>query len=278
MKRLIYLHGQQEDPNVDHITFPTGEKHIRIRGLTHENDVVVFYNDPSGDVMKLGMAVDICRRNQVDTISLVMPFVPYARQDRVAVEGDPFSIKVFANFVNALNLDRVIITDPHSEVTPALIGNVTVVPQHEVAMTAALDLDQHLLHPIALVAPDLGAAKKVKDLQAYIAQIHNLKFPVIQCDKTRDPSTGKITGFKILDGDPTNHHCLMVDDIADGAATMVGLAGVIKQQGAISQSLYVTHGIFSKGTEKILECFDYVYASDSFPAQKGVRVIESSSV
>lgn len=277
MKVLIYLHGQKEDQSVDHITFPTGEKHIRIRDLTTGDDIVLFYNDPSGDVMKLGMAVDICRRVDVKSITLVIPFVPYARQDRVAVEGDPFSIRVFTGFVNSLRLDKIIITDPHSEVTPALLDNVVIVPQHEIAMEAVLELDQHLTYPLAIVAPDLGAAKKLKALQAHIKQVHGLMFPIIQCDKTRDVETGNITGFKILEGadNATGRHCVMVDDICDGGGTFIGLSDIIHdaQMGNEGQSLFVTHGIFSKGVKTLLGHFDYIYTSNSFPAPEGVRVV-----
>lgn len=274
MKKLIYIHGQQEDPNVTHIDFPTGEKHIRIRGLTYKDDVVLYYNDPSGDVMKLGMAVDICNRADVRSIQVVMPFVPYARQDRVMVEGDAFSLRVFADFVNSLSIDGIYITDPHSDVTPACLKRVTVIPQHEVAMNAVLELDQHIMEPLALVAPDLGAAKKIKALQSHILNGPGLDLPIIQCDKTRDVKTGKITGFKVLDGDPAGRHCLMVDDIADGAATFVGLAEIIKTQGCAGQSLYVTHGIFSRGVTHLLKIFDHIYTSDSFPKQESVHVID----
>ncbi len=292
MKRIVYLDGQQEDPRVEHITFPTGEKHIRIKELrgVHAgicggqgledidapapNEVVLVYNDPAGDVMKLGMAVNICRQAEVPKITVIMPFVPYARQDEVYVEGDPLSIEVFAKFLNSLAVDKVIITDPHSKVTPALIDNVQIVHQHELAAIAVMELDENLMHPIALVAPDLGATKKIKALQSYIKQNHGLTLPIIQCDKTRDPETGKITGFKILDGSPYGHHCLIVDDIADGANTFVGLGKVIKNVGCEGQSLYVTHGIFSKGTDHLSKLFDHIYATDSFPKKPGVRVIE----
>ncbi len=273
MKKFIYLDGRQEDTAVTHITFPTGEKHIRITGLTSDDDVVLIYHDPAGDVMKLGLAVDICTRARVKSISLVMPFVPYARQDRVATDGDPFSIRVFSDFVNSLGFDRIHIADPHSDVTPACLNNAIIIPQHKSAMHAAIKLAGHSIQPIALVAPDLGAAKKIKLLQTYLKVNYELDLPVIQCDKTRDVGTGKITGFKILDGDPSGYHCLMIDDIADGARTFVGLAEIIKAAGCTHQSLYVTHGIFSQGVEHLLKIFDNIYATNSFPRQVGVHII-----
>lgn len=276
MKR-IYLQNQQDDPNVEHIDFPTGEKHIRIRNLTYRDSIMLVYHDPSGDLMKLAMAVDICREADVESISLRMDYVPYARQDRRATEGDPFSLKVFANFINSFGFDKVYINDPHSEITPALINNVVVTPQHQLALGTFMQLNEFVRFDIALVAPDLGAAKKIKALQAHIVSLFGIEAPIIQCDKVRCPKTGKLTGFKILDGDPSGKHCLMVDDIADGAGTQVGLAKLIKVAGAEEQSLFVTHGVFSKGVNHVLEVFDYVYTTNSFPKKEGVRVLNGSS-
>jgi ribose-phosphate pyrophosphokinase len=280
--KLIYLNGEQEDPNVEHITFPTGERHIRINPcvLVGKEDVVLVYNEPSGEIMKLAMAVDICRRAGVRSLTLLMPFVPYARQDRVHTEGDPLSIKVFANLINSMGFSRVIISDPHSEVTPALLNNCVIVDQHELAKVAADYLANHPLqsHEVVLVAPDLGASKKIKKLQSFLLsdEQHGIFYPIIQCDKTRDPKTGAITGFKILDGDPENKHCLMVDDLCDGGGTFLGLSKVLEAAGAKQQSLYVTHGIFSKGTEILADNFLNVFCSDSFPqTDKRVVVIEA---
>jgi len=277
--KLIYLNGEQEDPNVEHITFPTGERHIRINPcVLVSEDVVLVYNEPSGEVMKLAMAVDICRRAGVRTLTLLMPFVPYARQDRVHVESDPLSIKVFANFINSMGFSRVIISDPHSEVTPALLNNCVTVNQYELAKVAVDMLVNHPLQScdIALVAPDLGAAKKIKQLQTFLIKEHGIEYPIIQCDKKRDPKTGQITGFKILDGDPAGKHCLMVDDICDGGGTFLGLRTVLEDDGSDQQSLYVTHGIFSKGTEILTDNFLNVFCSDSFQqTDERVNVIEA---
>ena len=261
---VIHLHREGVEPNVDHIEFPTGEKHLRIRNLWETDSVILMYEDPSGDLMKLGMAVDICRRVGVKKINLIMTFTPYARQDQVYVPGDPLSIKVFADFVNSLNLDKVIVIDPHSNVTPALFNKCAVNHQWFYAKKAVLDY-----RPDALVAPDLGAAKKIKDLQRELDD----PIDIIQCDKTRDPKTGKITGFRVLDGDPRGKRCMMVDDICDGGGTFLGLAEVLTDKGASSQSLYVTHGIFSRGLGGLVQVFDRVYTTDSLPIKDGTEVI-----
>ena len=274
MIRTVFLYNSYGDKSTDLIVFPTGENHIRIRGLVGCKEIILVNNNPAGDLMRLGMAVDICRRAEVEHITVHMPFVPYARQDQVYVEGDPLSIKVFANFLNSLKVDKVIIGDPHSKVTPALIDNVQVIPQLAGALPAMLIAQVDAGdNPFAIVAPDLGAAKKVKDLQAKYSHQYDEVVPIIQCDKTRDPETGKISGFKILDGDPRGHHCLIVDDICDGGGTFLGIYDVLKKYGACTQSLYVTHGIFSKGTAVLYSKFFRLITTDSLPKQEYTTIV-----
>lgn len=273
--KLIYLQGQQENPDVTHITFPTGEKHIRIRNLSPNDRVVLYNTDPTGDLMKLGMAVDICRRARVASLKLVMPFMPYARQDRVVAEGDPVSVAVFARFINLLGFDQVVITDPHSDMAVTWLDNVKVIHQWEVAAQAVIQLKGHIEGSLALVAPDKGSQEKVRHLRDHLEHLTNCVYPIIQCDKTRDKETGKITGFQILDGTPSFNHCFMIDDICDGGGTFLGLAKVLAERGANrGQSLYVTHGIFSKGVADLSMVFDNIFASDSFPSVDGVQTIE----
>lgn len=254
------------------ITFPTGEAHVRAK-IDKGDRVCIEAKSPCADIMKIGMAADIARNAGASSVELYLPFVPFARQDRRAVPEDAFSIKVFANLLNSLGLDKVIIVDPHSEVTPALINNVRIVPQHRVAYEAVdrltywLSEDCDPTKNISLVGPDLGSAKKVKELQSYAANWYH-DWPVIQADKTRDSKTGKITGFRILDGDASGKNCIIIDDICDGGGTFLGTAAALREGGAKSVSLFTTHGIYSKGTEVFDGVIDHILCSDSLPAPK----------
>lgn len=253
------------------ITFPTGERHLRVGPSVSRDRVMLVYKDTCPDVMRIALAVDALRESGVQTIKLYMPFVPYARQDRRVMAGEPLSIKVFATLLNSLKLDEVIIVDPHSDVTPALIDNVSVIPQEVVAMQAVRNV-VHLSNwsgvtghdaTVAIVAPDLGAAKKIKKLQELLAQF-GYPVDVIQGDKRRDPKSGKITGFRVVDGDPSLYeHLLMVDDICDGGGTFIGLAEELRKTACPPISLYTTHGIYSKGLDPLRPVFYNVISSDS---------------
>ena len=108
--------------------FKGGEPHFQI---TTEIDKVGHliisqrYNSVK-DLFDIVLANDAARRMGFNNISLVLPYFPAARQDRVCNVGEPQTIKVFTDIINNCNFDKVIIYSPHSEVTPALLNNVEV--------------------------------------------------------------------------------------------------------------------------------------------------------
>lgn len=250
------------------ISFPTGERHIRV-STSITGPVTLVYKDTCPDIMRIALAVDALRAAGVKEITLYLPFVPYARQDRRALPGEPLSIKVFAALLNTLRLDEVVIVDPHSDVTPALIDNVRVIPQESLAYTAVERILEHSgrLIKLAVVAPDLGAAKKAKKLQDLL-RANGLTVGLIQGDKRRDPETGAIAGFRVLDGEPSAYdHLLLVDDICDGGGTFIGLGQELQRSGGKTMSLFTTHGIYSKGVAELHSLFYNVISSDSLPCE-----------
>jgi len=121
-------------------------------------------------------------------IDLHLPYVPYARQDRVANPGESLSAKVFGGLINARGYRRVVFQDPHSDVTPALLDCVVIdhpLPALRRVVAAVLRENASL----ALVAPDAaGARKRVLKLAS------QFELPVVFADKVRDTRTGVITG------------------------------------------------------------------------------------
>jgi ribose-phosphate pyrophosphokinase len=76
--------------------------------------------------------------------------------------------------------------------------------------------------------------------------------------------TGKLSGFKVFADDLKGKTCVIVDDICDGGGTFLGLAKELKDKSCGKLILIVTHGIFSKGLEKLTEVFDEVFSTNSF--------------
>ncbi|MCP4437538.1 MAG: ribose-phosphate pyrophosphokinase [Aureispira sp.] len=191
---------------------------------------------------------------------LHIPYLPYARQDRVCNRGEAHSLKVIAQLINNMNFDAVYLTDPHSIVAETLIDNCVVKPQQTIMDSA--DWLWNNLHrgrlKFVIVAPDAGAEKKAQ------AVAQHFGCDMIRATKRRDVATGKILEIGFIDPIPENRSFLIVDDICDGGGTFIPLAGELAKHNAKSVELYVTHGIFSKGTQILLDCFDTIHTTDSF--------------
>jgi len=241
MIRVIRTDHKAHFPCKDN--FPGGEVNVSINtSLLSEFVTVDAIIKTSDDIMQLLMTVDALRRcNKVKFIDLYMPYVPYARQDRVCNEGEALSIKVLCDLINNMKFRTVTIIDPHSDVTPALLDNCLVIKQGHRIPRPLLKLVT--AGKLTLVAPDLGATKKVESLCADLGVS-----TYIQGFKHRDLATGKLSGFG-YSGDVKGKHLLIVDDICDGGGTFAGLGGVLKAAGCYEITLYVSHGIFSRGTK-----------------------------
>ena len=255
----------------DSFTFAGGEPHIKLGAIAPTAAVLITQRVRNWqDLGLLAVAVDALRRAGVDSISLLMPYLPGARQDRVMVPGEPLTVRVYTDFLNSLSLKQVMIYDPHSSVGPALLDHVQVIDNIGFAKTVLSQLPSNT----RLISPDAGAQKKVHA----VAEALGGKYPVIDCGKHRDVRTGALTGFAVyiydkqLRGEP----CLILDDICDGGGTFLGLAQALKEAGAGDLYLAVSHGIFSRGTEVLTKVFQQIYCTDSFstlPETEGITQV-----
>lgn len=194
------------------------------------------------------------------TPSLVLPLVPGSRQDRVNPTGDYyFTIKSIAKDLNARDFPRVTVIDPHSDVTPALIERCQVYPPH----LGDVPMPKY----DAVVAPDGGAEKRAGAIAT------SKQIPLLHAWKKRDVTSGHLAGFgaEVRHGERTFGRLLLVDDLCDGGGTFVGLARELPEA---RLDLYVSHGLFTKGTAELLQYFEHIYCTDSTVGDKpGVTVI-----
>jgi hypothetical protein len=146
------------------------------------------------------------------------------------------------------------VLDPHSDVGPALIDRCRV----------AHPTFPKTTEYIGVIAPDGGAEKRAYRVAA------SLGVPLYHAWKSRSVATGQLTGFGIEPIQPGRY--LIVDDICDGGGTFIGLADVLDPN--VEADLYVTHGLFTRGAQPLLDCFNRVYCTDSTLGEKpGVTIL-----
>ncbi|MHA7058096.1 ribose-phosphate diphosphokinase [Aquimarina sp. M1] len=273
---MRYLHLDPAfTPSGTTITFTSfvfngGEPHIKISEDAIGKEVTITHRLNSfNDVGLLLVATDALRRMDVEVINLLIPYFPAARQDRVMVGGESLSVKVYADIINAQKYNKVMVFDPHSEVTPALLNNVQVIQNYEFVKMCL----NHIKEEIMLISPDGGALKKIYKVSEFLGGIE-----VVECSKKRDVKTGKLSGFRVYEDDLKGKHCVIVDDICDGGGTFLGLATALKEKNAGKLSLIVSHGIFSKGFEELTKSFNTIFTTNSFRDIEEDKVVQFSVI
>ncbi|MEY8366575.1 phosphoribosyltransferase family protein [Anaerovoracaceae bacterium 41-7] len=202
----------------------------------------------------------ICLTKQIKSsrpnscIELFLPYVPHARMDRTKNENDIFTLKYFCEVINSLEFESVKVFDPHSDVVTALINNCRV----NIITNDILETFYPIDSPnLLLFYPDNGAEKK------YGSTIKkNYTFGI----KHRDWITGKIESYRIADPDKVKgRDILIVDDICSYGGTFALAAKALKEAGARSVRLYVSHCEKNIFKGKIFEegNIDRVYTTNS---------------
>ena len=170
--RVVNLDGMfvpipQPEIEYKKFVFSGGEVHVKLSEIEGNKAVITHRLTNSDKIMELLLATDALRRIGYNKIALCIPYLPYARQDRVCVQGEPLSVKVFADIINAQKYKAVYILDAHSDVAPALINNCSNDNNHQyvdMAITAIMTArglgDDET--SIRIASPDAGALKKNK--------------------------------------------------------------------------------------------------------------------
>jgi ribose-phosphate pyrophosphokinase len=276
--------GQYRYEQVNVSVFKGGEVNVRLTenvikyleqddGNQKKIDVIAHISN-SDTVMAFFLTCDASRRIEPGVaIRAIIPYLPYARQDRVCNPGEALSISTFAKMLNAQDLASVELLDPHSDVSPAAIHRSRVTNQEKMLYEV---MSQQLLgintDNLWLVAPDTGAVKKVKKLSDHLKAFGLVK-GFITATKIRDVETLEITETR-LDVDVSGKNLIIVDDICDGGRTFIQLGEILLQRGCGELSLFVTHGIFSYGIHALLSIFGRIYTTNSFhpDATSSIRI------
>jgi ribose-phosphate pyrophosphokinase len=168
-------------------------------------------------------------------MTLHMPYLPYARQDKKVSNKSTFNLEVLADLLNSMRFSEVTSLDIHSKRAARLIKNFRNVSPLKYYYKV-----HDKVRPDLIVYPDLGASKRYK-----------LLLPSILLNKQRNPLTGELFISPIEA--PQLGVCktvMIVDDICDGGATFLAAARALRiAQPNLDIHLFVTHGIFSKGLE-----------------------------
>ena len=202
-----------------------------IRGATKPLGLLWVFEKESELVHVLQLMTLVRSLNEEVDVILNLPYLPYARQDKEVSNDSTFALHTFLGLI-AQAFDGLTVFDAHSkDLLMEYFGDslVCVEPEKEIRF-ALQDTGADIV-----CYPDLGATTRYPSLSTHES---------VYMDKTRNQSTGEITGLE-LHGTVENRSVLIVDDLCDGGLTFREAAKTLYTQGSSEVSLYVSHGIFS---------------------------------
>ena len=220
-------------------TFSDGEIWVKYEENIRGCDVFIIQstNGPSENIVELALLVDAAVRASADTVTVVMPYFGYGRQDRKDQPRVPISSRVMVDILTALGSDRIITLDLHS----TQIQGFANIPFDNLYSRSVLyeAIINEKLDPknSVVLAPDIGS---VKMSQSY-AKTLGMHFALI--DKRRfAPNQAEINH---LIGNLKDMDVLIIDDMIDTAGTIVNAADAAMNAGAKSIIVIATHGVLS---------------------------------
>ena len=190
----------------------------------------------NSNLMEILIGIDACKRASAASITAIIPYFGYARQDRKAKPRQPITSKLVASLLERAGADRVVTVDLHA----TQIQGFFDIPADDITANGLIaDYFKHKegLGEIVVVSPDHGGAVRARNLA------NALGAPIAIIDKRR-PKPNVAVAMNLI-GDVKDKICVMFDDIIDTAGTICEAAKLLKREGAKDVYVCAVHPVFS---------------------------------
>ena len=242
--------------------FPDGESYVRLEGSVQGEEVAIVQTTcpplQDGKLFQLAFMADAAKRGGAQKITAVVPYLAYARQDKMFLAGEGISVETVARMLRASGIDELVTVNIHSE--PALekfpfpTKTLSAIP-----LLAEYFVQKGYKDAFAL-SPDKGAMYIAKQAQKVLGGEAG------HLDKQRDRHTGQTiqTAQRLSVKGQT---VIIFDDIISTGGTIVGAAKILKEQGAKHVFCGCVHGLLIGDAEKrILDAgVEEIVGTDSVP-------------
>ncbi len=257
-------------------TFADGEFYCRIEESVRGCDTFIIQPTcppVNQNLMTLLIMIDALKRASAESVTAVVPYFGYSRQEKKTLGREPITAKLVANLVATAGADRIVTVDMHD---PALQGFFDIPVDH---LSAIPQLARHLLRSdlsnSVVIAPDTGGVHRARDFA------RRLKLPMAIIDKRR-PEQNKAVVMNVI-GEVSGKDAIIIDDIIDTAGTLIQVADALKSKGVLKITACCTHALLSPpATDRIAgSCLTRLVTSNSIPLtekKKQVPMLETISL
>jgi len=249
--------------------FPDGETFVKIDENVRGEDVFVVQSSSpptNHHLMEMFIMMDALRRASASSITAVLPFYGYARQDRKDQPRVPITAKLVANLIVAAGANRVLAVDLHAQ---QIQGFFDIPVDHLYASPVMFEyLKSKKLKDLVVVSPDVGGLKMA---HAY-SQVLDAGLAIVA---KRRKSATEVESVAVI-GDIRGKDVLMVDDLTETAGTLTNAAALLRKRGAKKIYACVSHANLSElGIERLRKSkIDELITTDTVlrPAIDGVKI------
>jgi ribose-phosphate pyrophosphokinase len=249
--------------------FSDGEVQVEIEENVRRQEVFVIQPTcaPSAEnLVELLVLIDALKRASVSSVTAVVPYFGYARQDRRPRSSRvPITAKVAAGMFSSVGCDRVLTVDLHADQIQGFFD----IPVDNVYASPLLLADiwrAHGTDNMVVVSPDVGGVVRAR---AIAKRLDDADLAII--DKRR-PRANVATVMNII-GDVAGKTCVLVDDIVDTAGTLCAAAAALKEHGATKVVAYCTHPVLSGAAISNISKsqLDELVVTDTIPLSEAAR-------
>lgn len=253
--------------------FNDGEVRVQMQETIRDCDVYLMQsicptkkNSVNDSVMELFLMSRACKRGSARSITAIIPYYGYARQDRKTQSGVPISAADMALLLETAGVDHVVAIDLHSGQIQGFFRSIPVDNLYGCVIFVPYFAHKDLVSPV-VVSPDAGGVERAKNF------IDGLKFYGIESNMAmmiKERSIpGQVDKMHFV-GNVENCDAIIVDDICDSGGTLVKAAEQLKKAGARRVFASITHGVFSgDALEKIKNsCIEELVVADTIPLEK----------
>ncbi|AZA13141.1 ribose-phosphate diphosphokinase [Corynebacterium choanae] len=247
--------------------FANGEIFVRFEESVRGSDAFVLQSHPqplNKWLMEQLIMIDALKRGSAKRITAILPFYPYARQDKKHRGREPISARLVADLLKTAGADRIVSVDLHTDQIQGFFDG-PVDHMHAMPILVEHIKANYSLDNVCVVSPDAG---RVKVAEKWANALGGA--PMAFVHKTRSVDVAnQVTSNRVV-GDVAGRTCVLLDDMIDTGGTIAGAVGVLRKAGAVDVIIATTHGVFSgPARERLSQCgAKEVITTDTLPQSK----------
>ncbi|MFI1463077.1 ribose-phosphate diphosphokinase [Nocardia carnea] len=232
--------------------FANGEIFVRFEESVRGSDAFVLQSFPAPLnqwLMEQLIMIDALKRGSAKRITAILPFYPYARQDKKHRGREPISARLVADLLKTAGADRIVTVDLHTDQIQGFFDG-PVDHMHAQLQLAEYIRNNYSLDNISVVSPDSG---RVRVAEKWADSLGGS--PLAFIHKTRDPLVPNQVKSNRVVGEVEGRTCILIDDMIDTGGTIAGAVNVLKEAGAGDVVIAATHGVLSApAAERLASC------------------------